>query len=74
MGTAGALGDLSVSSTSQNGIALEPWVFLIEYPWFFAWGVTLGLAALAFLSNSRTLHGVRRREGSMARNPSVANG
>ncbi len=53
IGTVSTLVNLSEPSSPQNEVGLEPWVFLIEYPWFFAWGVTLGLAALAFYYRTR---------------------
>jgi hypothetical protein len=34
-------------------VVLERWVFLVEYPWFLAWGLTLAAAAAAFHRRTR---------------------
>jgi hypothetical protein len=54
MGTYGTLARLEELSDTEAGIALEPWVFMIEYPWFFAWGVSLALAAVSFHHRTRS--------------------
>jgi len=53
VGIIGTVANFSAPPSLNNGIGLVPWVFLIEYPWFFAWGVTLGLATLAFHYRTR---------------------
>lgn len=52
VGIMGAYGTVSQWPPSGD-LALEPWVFLIEYPWFLAWGLALGAAAVAFRRRSR---------------------
>lgn len=52
LGTYGTLRNFSELS-SGGAIGLEPWVFLLQYPWFLAWGLTLGAAAVAFHDRTR---------------------
>lgn len=53
VGILGTSAALTSPPSAGNTIGLEPWVFLVEYPWFLAWGLTLGVAAVGFHYRTR---------------------
>lgn len=62
MGTVVTLRDLGELLSGGASIGLQPWVFVIEYPWFLAWGLTLGSAAVCY--HLRTRHRCRACDGA----------